>query len=115
VPTKRHLLDRRARQIASACEGPPDQLIDTHALAEWLGVSVQWCETVRTRGEGPPFHRINARRIRYKRADVVSWLAQRRELARAKPFRRRLGDAPEEPELTTRTRRRLPQREAGNG
>lgn len=78
-PPTRHHLDRRAGQLA-ACDGPGDQLISTKQLADWLGMSVQWCEAARKRGEGPPFARYGAR-IRYRRDAVRAWLMEREKLA----------------------------------
>jgi hypothetical protein len=55
-----------------------DDLIDSKQLAGWLGVSIQWVEIARHRGLGPPFVRQSARRIRYRRGDVISWLNERK-------------------------------------
>ena len=74
---ERYHLDRRADAIAAASEGYDDQLISTKQLAEWFGVSTQWCEVRRRLGHGPPFKRLGPRRIRYKRADVMAWLDER--------------------------------------
>jgi predicted DNA-binding transcriptional regulator AlpA len=51
--------------------------LDTRAAATYLGVSTQWLEIARHKGKGPPFSRIT-RSIRYKRAELDSWMAQRR-------------------------------------
>ncbi len=72
-----HHLDRRAETLAAVGAGNPDDLLDTHALAEWLGVSAQWCETARRHGIGPRFLKITPRRIRYRRDDVLAWLKAR--------------------------------------
>src|SRR5271169_5750893 len=76
-PPLRHHLDRRAGDIAEVGDGDADDLLNTTALAEWLGVSVQWCEIGRHRGYGPPFLKVGTRRIRYRRGDVRAWLAER--------------------------------------
>jgi predicted DNA-binding transcriptional regulator AlpA len=70
-------LDRRADQIADASAGPPDQLIDSKALAAWLGVSEQWVEIARSKGHGPEFVKLGPRRVRYRRASVLAWLEER--------------------------------------
>ena len=44
-----HHLDRRAGDIAAQGEGDPDDLLNTTALAKWLGVSTQWVEIGRHR------------------------------------------------------------------
>jgi predicted DNA-binding transcriptional regulator AlpA len=74
---KRHHLDRRADKIAAAVVAVDDELIDTRQLADFLGVSVQWCEIARHRGVGPEFKRLGARCIRYKKSDVLKWLDAR--------------------------------------
>jgi hypothetical protein len=74
------LLDRRARYIASLGIGAdPDMLLVTKQLAEWLGVSVQWLEIARSRGDGhgPPYRRLGKRAIRYRVGDVLKWLEER--------------------------------------
>ena len=74
---RRHHLDRRAAAIAEAAQGAPDDLLSTRAVAEWLGVSIQFLEIGRHRGYGPKFVRIGPARIRYRRADVLAWLEER--------------------------------------
>ncbi len=73
---KHHHLDKRARSIAEASEGPRDQLIDTKTLADWLGMSIQWCEIARRDGYGPPFQRFG-HSVRYRRDAVIQWLEER--------------------------------------
>ena len=63
--------------IAEAAQGAPDDLLSTRAVAEWLGVSIQFLEIGRHRGYGPKFVRIGPARIRYRRADVLAWLEER--------------------------------------
>jgi predicted DNA-binding transcriptional regulator AlpA len=74
---RRHHLDRRASTLAEVSHGAPDDLLSTRAVAEWLGVSVQFLEIGRHRGYGPKFVRIGPARIRYRRADVLAWLEER--------------------------------------
>lgn len=73
----RHHIDRYADQIADTVAGAPDDLLSSTDLAQWLGVSVQWLEIGRVKGYGPAYVRIAPRRVRYRRADVLSWLEQR--------------------------------------
>ncbi|MFZ0694685.1 MAG: hypothetical protein WAN51_11145, partial [Alphaproteobacteria bacterium] len=70
-------LDAHAQDIAERNNGAPDDLLSTGAVAGWLGVSTQFLEIGRHRGYGPPFVRLSVRRVRYKRADVLAWLAER--------------------------------------
>jgi predicted DNA-binding transcriptional regulator AlpA len=74
---ERHHLDRRAADLAEALEGPPDDLLPTPTTAAWLGVSDQWLEIGRSKGYGPPFVRLSTRRVRYRRADILTWLKER--------------------------------------
>ena len=86
VPVNRRLhLDRRAAALrnAEAAKGPPDQLITTPVLCEWLGVSLQWAEIARLKGTGPPFKKLGHSRVRYKRSDVLAWLEERTYLRTA--------------------------------
>jgi predicted DNA-binding transcriptional regulator AlpA len=78
---QRHHLDRRAEPLIAAGAGADDDLLSTRELATWLGVSEQWCEIARHRGYGPRYVRIGPRRIRYRRADVIIFLQERRHSA----------------------------------
>jgi predicted DNA-binding transcriptional regulator AlpA len=73
----RHNLDRRAAGLAEDGAGNLDDLLATPAVADWLGVSTQWLEIGRSRGYGPAFVRLSARRVRYRRDDVLTWLKER--------------------------------------
>jgi predicted DNA-binding transcriptional regulator AlpA len=74
---RRHHIDRRASMLAEMGDGAPDDLLPTRAVAEWLGVSIQFLEIGRHRGYGPKFVRIGPARIRYRRADILAWLEER--------------------------------------
>jgi hypothetical protein len=69
-------LDKRAAGLATV-PGADDELIDTPAMAAWLGVSIQWLEIGRIRGYGPPFERLAPRIIRYQRGKARRWLEER--------------------------------------
>jgi hypothetical protein len=70
-------LDRRVSQItAEAADSNDDELLDTVAMAQWFGYSVQWFEIKRSKGGGPPFERIG-RKIRYRRGKARRWLDAR--------------------------------------
>ena len=79
APGRRHHLDRRAADLAAegAAAGEADELLDTTEVSEWLGISVEWVEIGRSRGYGPAFVRLSPRRVRYRRSDVLAWLAER--------------------------------------
>lgn len=82
----RHHLDRRAADLAAASAGPPDELLSTRDLCDWLGVSVGWCEVARHKGLGPTFVKLSPRCVRYRRSDVLAWLESRaRRRTRVRP------------------------------
>lgn len=74
---KYHHLDARAEQLAEAGAGAGDEFISTKELAAWVRMSPQWVELGRTKGYGPRFVRIGPKRVRYRRSDVLEWLASR--------------------------------------
>jgi len=51
--------------------------MDTPEAAKYLGVSPQYLEGARHRGEGPPYSKL-VRRVKYTRADLDAWMASRR-------------------------------------
>jgi hypothetical protein len=55
----------------------PDEVWTTAEAAKFLRCSEQHLETSRVRGDGPPFSRLGARIIRYRKSAVLRWLAQR--------------------------------------
>jgi hypothetical protein len=73
-------LDRRIDQIAAATDGDADVLLDTNQMAVWFGVSTQWLELRRSKGnklDGPPFERIGPRFVRYRKSSALAWLKRR--------------------------------------
>jgi predicted DNA-binding transcriptional regulator AlpA len=68
-------IDKRADAIS--VDGDGDQLLDITELATLLGVSVQWLKVLGMRGEGPRPTRMSPLVIRYSRADIRKWLAER--------------------------------------
>ena len=74
----RHHLDRRADRLAEHGQGNLDDLLNTVEVAAWLGVSIQFLEIGRhLRSWGPKFTRVVTGLVRYRRQDVISWLADR--------------------------------------
>lgn len=50
-----------------------DQLIDERAAAEFIGYSVRALQNWRVRGGGPPFVKVSARSVRYRRRELIAW------------------------------------------
>ena len=42
--------------------------------AKLIGFSIRTLQKWRTQGEGPPFVRVSARAIRYRREDIDQWI-----------------------------------------
>jgi predicted DNA-binding transcriptional regulator AlpA len=76
---RRHHLDKKAEALAAMhpqADGA-DDLLTSDQVAAWLGVSRQFVELSRIKNYGPPFTRLSARCIRYRRSDVAAWLRDR--------------------------------------
>jgi len=93
-------LDRRAASLAAQGAGDPDELLDTMQTAAWLGLSHQWLEAARSRGDGPRFVRLTPRRIRYRRSDVLAFLEARAH-RRIEEYTKQLCSDAEEVQATT--------------
>ncbi|SFT93221.1 helix-turn-helix transcriptional regulator [Sedimentitalea nanhaiensis] len=52
-------------------------LVDEREAASILCYSVRALQNWRHRGGGPDFVRVSSRSIRYRRADLFAWIAQR--------------------------------------
>lgn len=77
-PKTKHHLDKRASTLlADNVGGDDDDLLDTPAVAGWLGVSEEWVENGRTYDYGPKFVKLSSRVVRYRRGDVRAWLKRR--------------------------------------
>ena len=51
--------------------------LSTRQAAEYLGLSTRTLDRYRVSGAGPKFHKFG-NRVRYARADVEAWAAERR-------------------------------------
>ena len=56
----------------------PDALLHTIEAAFLLGLSPRTLETLRLRGDGPPFVAVTKRAVRYRRQDLIEWIGARR-------------------------------------
>jgi predicted DNA-binding transcriptional regulator AlpA len=64
--------------ITGALGGAPQrEYLSPREAAEFAGLSVPTLYLWRTRGEGPPFSKL-ARRVLYRRTDLIAWLDARR-------------------------------------
>ncbi len=52
-------------------------LVSTKQAAQYLGTSERFLEIRRMKGGGPPFIRVSAKTIRYRRSDLDSWVESR--------------------------------------
>ncbi len=57
-----------------------DPLWSIHDLADYLGVPIKTIRSWRLRGTGPVGIRVG-KHIRYRRADIEAWLAERADLS----------------------------------
>lgn len=51
-----------------------NKLLDEVDAAEFLGYTKRAMQNWRFRGGGPPFIRVSARSIRYRRSDLIEWI-----------------------------------------
>jgi predicted DNA-binding transcriptional regulator AlpA len=51
------------------------EYLDTIQCASYLGLSRQFLEIARHKGDGPPYVKL-ARAVRYRREDLDDWMAQ---------------------------------------
>jgi len=54
------------------------ELLTTKELADRTKKSARGWEALRLRGGGPPYIRVDGRKVRYFWADVLDWLEKRR-------------------------------------
>ncbi|MEQ9519809.1 MAG: helix-turn-helix domain-containing protein [Parvibaculum sp.] len=53
--------------------------MNEHEAADFMNYSVRALQNWRVRGGGPPYVRISARSIRYRRRDLIAWAEGRLE------------------------------------
>lgn len=54
------------------------EYFNTPETAAYLGLSTQFLEIARHKGEGPPYIKLS-RAVRYKKTDLDRWMAEHRE------------------------------------
>lgn len=52
----------------------PDFLVREQSAAEFLDVSVRTLQAWRQNGDGPPFHKVGARAVRYRFSELEDWV-----------------------------------------
>jgi predicted DNA-binding transcriptional regulator AlpA len=74
----RMLIDRRAHRLVKL-DFHDEESLSTKEVAAWLGVSVQFLEIARGKGEGhgPKFKVLSPKVVRYRVGDVKAWLESR--------------------------------------
>ncbi len=65
--------NRHERRLLEALD--PDALLRPDEAAQLIGLTTRFLEARRLRGGGPPFVKISARAIRYRRRDLLDWTA----------------------------------------
>ncbi|MCK0097618.1 helix-turn-helix domain-containing protein [Yoonia sp. F2084L] len=61
----------------SSGQQDPNRLMNENEAADVLCYSVRALQNWRHRGGGPDFVRVSARSVRYRRADLNKWIADR--------------------------------------
>lgn len=56
----------------------PNALLFTAEAAFFLGLSRRTLETLRLKGGGPPFIAVTKKAVRYRRADLMEWIHNRK-------------------------------------
>jgi predicted DNA-binding transcriptional regulator AlpA len=54
-----------------------DPLLTEKELSAWLGLSLPNLQRMRSKGTGPRYVQLSARRLAYRKCDVEAWLAAR--------------------------------------
>jgi predicted DNA-binding transcriptional regulator AlpA len=52
-------------------------LLTEKELSAWLGLSLPNLQRMRSKGTGPRYVQLSARRLAYRKSDVETWLAAR--------------------------------------
>lgn len=66
-----------AEPVTVGADAMPKELLDNEAAARYLGISPATLNTLRCRGDSPPYYKVG-RRVLMDRADLDSWLDARR-------------------------------------
>ena len=56
----------------------PNALLHTAEAAFLLGLSPRTLETLRLKGDGPPFIVVTKKAVRYRRQDIMDWIRVRK-------------------------------------
>jgi hypothetical protein len=70
-------IDRWAGDIVKAAKGRDDRFLTVNEMADWLRVSAQWLNNLRSTENGPPFVTLPDLSVRYPMRQAKEWLADR--------------------------------------
>lgn len=65
-------------QTAAALQQPQREYLNSEEASAYLGLSKVQLEIWRSQGDGPPYIKLS-RLVRYKKSDLDSWMAARRQ------------------------------------
>ena len=94
-----------SRNKTTGLAADPDALLRPEAAAELLAFTPRALEAWRQRGGGPPFVRVSARAIRYRRSDLLDWAQARVRCSTSDPDPSELQWAPSHAEATRKALR----------
>jgi excisionase family DNA binding protein len=77
APTLGRVADAPADLISDQSRNGASRLLDEHAVAAWLSISVRTLRNWRVQGGQIPFIRVGKKAVRYRSSDVEAWLASR--------------------------------------
>jgi predicted DNA-binding transcriptional regulator AlpA len=58
-------------------EASASEYISVQEVADYTGLSAKFWNNLRSNGGGPVYVKLSARAVRYRRADVDGWMAER--------------------------------------
>ena len=67
-------VERLADAIAERLSHNASPWLDTKGAAAFIGSTPDTLKTWRARGDGPPFHKVSGRLVRYRRDELDAWL-----------------------------------------
>ena len=56
---------------------PAAEYLSAQDVSAYTGLSVDFWNRLRSQGGGPPYSKISAKAVRYRKADIDAWMEQR--------------------------------------